>query len=250
LASYPSDKTKPNQRKANVMPYSDDETDLEDFLDELRYKIKKKADNAELYRFIRKAISGEVPAGPISSLVLDLAENRLKILIADIINGGAAYDEMLVDTIKDAEECVIEDLTNEKADVIAEKIENDLELKYQTQLMYRLAEDKFIRDPNFRHEILNRLKSDLIESKEKGDFPKLFETTIKNCDTIELFDHLLANFKLELFEFYRQDIIMELKQEHQDELLQEVKDKLYNDEQFINNAKVIIMKELASKLFE
>lgn len=215
--------------------YSDSETELEDFMDELRFMIKNKADNTEILEHITDALQGKYSAGILNDLVEITAARDVSKIV-----------DHKIEELRDQTEKEVEI----RLEIENEQERNELQEKYDNLVLYDLAEKKLISDPDFRNQMLNKLRTDLIKSKENGNFPKLLELTLENCDEDLIFNQLLNNFKEELLERYKISIMQELKYEYEEELMQEIKSALYNDEQFIDNVKEQVMKELAQKIFE
>lgn len=239
------------------MSYCNSNTDIEEFIEVLRLMVKINASNDVLLEYITDSFEALHSAGILKN-VLDIAASKnitsMVNIRAEEIRAIITEDmEFQYENIKEEYERKIKEYEDERdaeLEKYSENLRMEFENEYNIRTMYSLAEKKFISDPDFRQEILNMMKMDLIKSKEKGEFPKLFALTLMNCDEDEVYNNLLNSFDEDLFERYKPIILNELIIEHEEELMHEIKEKLYNDTNFISEAKKQIMKELAQKIFD
>jgi hypothetical protein len=236
--------------------YSNNNADITEFLEVFRNMINKNSTNDQLLEYITDSFEVFHSSGILKDLLSIAASKDITAMVnirAEEIREIIKEDmKKEYEAIKDEYEMKIADYELEyedRCEAYSESVKHELQKQYNIRAMYNLAEEKFISDPDFRHEILNMMKNDLIKSKENGEFPKLFELTLRHCNEDEIYDKLLNSFESDLFEFYKPDMMLYLSNKHEEALMHEIKTSLYNDQQFINNAKKEIMKELAKTLF-
>lgn len=217
------------------MAYSDPESELEEFVETLRNMALRDADNEEVVSYVISALKGEVDAGIINSLVDECAYKNMEEIINYRVEEIKLHAEVAAEAEKEAE---------------YQEYMKELQSKYESMVMYDLVEEKFMSEPDFRAQVLGRLRKDLLDSKSSGEFSKLYQMTLEHTDTQEIVSFLMSEFSDDLFTYFKQDLIGELAEKYENQIAQEIRETLYKDQAFINRIKTDFIREVASKILD
>lgn len=230
------------------MPYSDHQTELEEFCGYFREMVEEKSSDEALIQYVFAAMRGHANGPQLRMIAEHIAyleeKQRYEGAITELEAKVAEYDnyEAELDEEYEARKAELEEQY--------EAYELELEEQYESRIMYDLAEEKFISNEGFREQILERMRSDIRRSREKNEPPELFELTLKHCEEDRIVKFLVSEYKEELFQRYMEEIILILSEEINPEIREEIRNKLLNDPEFNRDIRRDLMKDLAAKLFD
>lgn len=207
--------------------YSDDEG----LLDRIRELCEQDATDEDLLESIVQAFKEAPEDSALGKLLLEQAD----------INLQAALDAQARNIEKEIEAQVEAEYETEFQRV---------EREYETQATYDLIEKRFLSEPRFRDRVLNRIRSDLSESRKLCEVPPLFERALATCDQDTVVSLLLEGHASELIERFRPELIHRLLEDHGREMREEIKLQLSKDMAYMKSLKDELLDQVAHRLFD
>lgn len=227
----------------NPIDKSEGYEDFEDFVTEIILLCEREASPEEFLELIVKGLKGDIAAGEINTLV-----ERFQ------------YDKFKEQVESEFREDIYEEF-EEKYKKKLEKNEAQLKLKYKKMeeevelgVIYEIFENKFLKEEGFLEYCVEKLKADLLASKEEKVFPYLYEETLARIDHRDIIRFLMENSKDELLGLLKEEIKDALFSEDPKELIGEfftdIKREILEDREFVEKVRKIAARDVAKRIFE
>ena len=229
------------------MGYSDPESEYEDFVSRIRSLCDQEAEAEEFIDLIVGALKGDVDAGEINDLVQNVAYDNLK---------KSIYAEARSEVYQEVEEELNAEYSAKEKELEEEYERKMAEYEKQLELgvMYEVIEKRFLTEPDFLEYVLSKIKEDLLQNKEQGLYPFIYEATLERINQDELKRFLLDNFKDDLISRYTEEIKNDLFAEDSygiiADLIKDIKSELRNDKIFVEKVRSDAIRDIARKIFD
>jgi hypothetical protein len=217
----------------------------DDFVCKIRSLCEENISSSVFFKSLINELKKEYIAGSEYGFVY---KDYIEPLIAKRIE---AYRLKLIAEANDDYQKNMECLQTEYSEKM-EKLEHDyLKKKGELELeaIYRTIDEKIINEPGFLSIALKKIQDDVLASKNRGEFPHLYEMTLKKCNQELLVKFLVDRFREDLLVRFESSLKAGLLKTYKDELLQKVKNDLMADKNIIEGIKVEIKRDLLRQMF-
>jgi hypothetical protein len=132
---------------------------------------------------------------------------------------------------------------------LAEEFSQRLDQEVELRGIYQIVQDKFRRDPEFLSEALRRIREDVKRSKESGEYPYLYEITLRHCSQDQVVGFLVDEYHDDLLVRFADCIKDRLLESERENVLEMVKSDMRRDESLVAELRNEIKAELIRDMF-